>query len=75
MVAEGVGLAVDPPVMNEAGAPDRSPGDEHRNAAHVVIHHLQKRKYRQGVGLRVAIEREADHEVSSCEGGILRCHE
>jgi hypothetical protein len=62
LIAKGEGSAVDPPVMNQAGITDGSPGDQDWHSGDHVVHDLPSCQRPDGIGPALPIDRDADHQ-------------
>jgi len=63
LVAEYLGLSIDPPVMNQTGIADGSPGYQDRHTTYYVIHHLPGVQRTHRVSFGLSVDLDSDDQV------------
>ena len=64
-------LSFDSPVMHETGIANRSPGDQHRSAADLVVDHLAYPHHAHRVGPGVAVDLEPHDELVRAQRSFI----
>jgi hypothetical protein len=63
LIAKGLNLTVNPPVMHQTGETDWSPRNKDRHPSHHIVSHLPELHEAMGIDARLAVYLNANHEL------------
>jgi len=75
LIAKGLNLTVNPPVMHQTGETDWSPRNKDRHPSHHIVSHLPELHEAMGIDARLAVYLNANHELGRQQIDVACCHD